>query len=85
MRVAEGGAALFYNYSGRVTRPFIVHASGVHQRLVTAYNGRSWTDIFVPDQVSKYGGYRGLDDFGILHITAMLCPHTQHHRAVYWR
>ena len=53
MRVAEGGAALFYNYSGRVTRPFIVHASGVHQRLVTAYNGRSWTDIFVPDQVSK--------------------------------
>jgi hypothetical protein len=53
VRVAEGGAALFYNYSGRVTRPFIVHASGVHQRLVTAYNGRSWTDIFVPDQVSK--------------------------------
>ena len=50
VRLADGGTALSYNYSGRVTRPFIVHSSGVHQRLITAYKGRNWTELFLPDQ-----------------------------------
>ena len=53
--------SLSYNYSGRATRPFIVHSSGMHQRLNTAYFGsgrpqvgapRNWTDLFVPDRAT---------------------------------
>ena len=77
VRVADGGAALFYNYSGRVTRPFIVHASGVHQRLVTAYKGRSWTDVFVPDRARAHAARSHpvllLDsaDHGLCHLTTL--------------
>ena len=77
VRVADGGAALFYNYSGRVTRPFIVHSSGVHQRLVTAYKGRSWTDIFVPDHARAHAARSHsvllLDsaDHGLCHLTTL--------------
>ena len=57
----RGGRALSYNYSGKSTRPFIVHANGLHQRLSWAYFGsgapqerapRNWTELYLPSRAA---------------------------------
>ena len=43
-----------------------------------ADGAESWAQV----STSKSRGYHGVDDFGTLHITAMLGPHARHKRAV---
>lgn len=58
-RVDGETTALWYNYSGQPSRPFIVHSSGLHQRLKAAYFGqaqrgspRDWAKLFTPNRAA---------------------------------
>ena len=48
----DGNSILHTDRAGRAHRPFLVHASGIHDRLLKAFGNRTnWYDIFARDVV----------------------------------